>query len=80
MQILPYRAQEITGWFDECAHNMNHMLHPSKSPNLNLLNACVRLWSNVLHSTPVEFRKRLRESMTKSAKVALEAQGGPTSY
>ena len=30
-----HRVQGVTEWFDEYENNMNHMLWPSQSPDLN---------------------------------------------
>ncbi len=36
MQMLPYRAQGVTEWFDKHENNVNHMLRPLQSPDFNV--------------------------------------------
>ena len=41
--MLPYRAQRVTEWFDGYENDVNHMLWPSQSADLNLN---VTFWSD----------------------------------
>lgn len=46
--MLPYRAQELTGWFDEDENDVNQMLWPSQSHDLKPAEHLQygRLWNN----------------------------------